>query len=354
MKAVPVGLALLISIIFAKSDIFWVDHSTKCTANYCDFVTPLNHVKDFVSSKDCVMYQTSRDNGDKLSKYKLFFSSEVRGGKHILLDRSQVFQVIIGFGGALTDSVALTLAKLDKEMQNLLLSNYYSENGIEYSTARVPMASSDFSLGVYSYCDVKGDYLLENFSVDIDRSSYTGRKLSLIKQVVSMFSNVVPQNETGQHTNQLKLFASPWAPPAWMTESNSTIYNPTLRDEPKVYQAWALYFSKFFNAYHKEGVTFWGVTTQNEPMGNTGAWQDLRFSATQMLHFIKHYLGPGLRSSHPHLKIIVLDDQRTHLPDWTSAMLKDKAALKFIDGNNHENVCVLHHAAQQQELCALS
>lgn len=34
------------------------------------------------------------------------------------------------------------------------------------------------------------------------------------------------------------------------------------------YQLWADYYVKFFEEYEKEGITFWGVTTQNEP--NTG------------------------------------------------------------------------------------
>lgn len=31
------------------------------------------------------------------------------------------------------------------------------------------------------------------------------------------------------------------------------------------YQVWANYFLKFFESYAKEGIQFWGVTTQNEP-----------------------------------------------------------------------------------------
>ena len=117
-----------------------------------------------------------------------------------------------------------------------------------------------------------------------------------------------------------------------MTQTNSTVKNPSLRDEPRVYQSWALYFSKFFAAYHAEGIDFWGVTTQNEPNGNTGAWQDLKYSATEMLNFVKGYLGPQLRSTHPEVKIMVLDDQRTHLPEWTETIFADEEAYEYIDG----------------------
>jgi O-glycosyl hydrolase len=32
-----------------------------------------------------------------------------------------------------------------------------------------------------------------------------------------------------------------------------------------MYQTWANYFVKFLDEYQNEGVTFWGVTTGNEP-----------------------------------------------------------------------------------------
>lgn len=32
-----------------------------------------------------------------------------------------------------------------------------------------------------------------------------------------------------------------------------------------LYQVWANYFVKFLDAYKEEGVTFWGITTGNEP-----------------------------------------------------------------------------------------
>ena len=341
INALTLSLGFFSLFSVASSEEYWVDYSTKCTLESCDSVIPLDFTKDFASPDSYVMYQTSQGNGDRLTKYQLFFSKEDAGVKHIVLDPEQQFQEIAGFGGALTDSAALTLAQLkDPALQDLLLSNYYSTSGIEYSLARIPMASCDFSLGVYSYCDVEDDYTLEHFSIDVDRSDYTGHKLSFIQRVLSM-SREAAQSPVASHTSPLKLFASPWAPPAWMTKTNSTTKNPSLRDEPKVYQAWALYFSKFFSAYHDEGIDFWGVTSQNEPNGNTGAWQDLKFSATQMLDFVRDYLGPQIRSTHPDVKLLVLDDQRTHLPEWTDTIFADEEAAQYIDGEGREEVTAL-------------
>lgn len=51
---------------------------------------------------------------------------------------------------------------------------------------------------------------------------HTGHKISFIQRVLEM-----SVKECGQ--GYLKLFASPWAPPAWMTQTNSTLKNPSLR-----------------------------------------------------------------------------------------------------------------------------
>ena len=326
---------ILSAVIYCLSHVkaeYWVDYSTKCSLDNCDEVTPLDPVRDFSSSSDYVIYQTSQGNGDRLRKYHYSFSSESVGDKYIELNPEQLYQEITGFGGALTDSAAITISKLSNpDLQDLLLSNYYSTSGIEYSIGRVPIASCDFSQGIYSYDDMENDYDLDNFSIDIDRTDYTGQKLSFIKRVLAM-TDAATKDPSASHTSPIKLFASPWAPPAWMTQTNSTVHNPSLRDEPQVYNAWALYFSKFFSAYHDEGIDFWGVTTQNEPNGNTGAWQDLKFSATEMLNFIKDYLGPQLRNTHPDIKIMVLDDQRTHLPEWTDTIFSDEDAYQYIDG----------------------
>ena len=61
--------------------------------------------------------------------------------------------------------------------------------------------------------------------------------------------------------------------------------NPTLK--PQYASAYADYIVKFFDAYQDEGVTFWGMTAQNEPAGNTGKWQDLKFTAATQRFYQK-------------------------------------------------------------------
>ena len=62
---------------------------------------------------------------------------------------------------------------------------------------------------------------------------------------------------------KLKLFASPWSPPAFMKSNGSMLKGGTL--VPAFRQPWANYYVKFVQAYEKAGVPVWGLSIQNEP-----------------------------------------------------------------------------------------
>ena len=202
----------------------------------CDTVASYSP-QELVDPNAVISYTTSQE-GSRLAKSSTTFSPTSNGGwQKIKLDPSTQYQTMVGFGGALTDAAAITISTLTEDMQNTLLNSYYSEEGLEYTLGRIPIASCDFSTEVYSYNETPEDFDLSDFSIAIDSSPTTGNKLNLIKSILNLSANPI------------SLFASPWAPPAWMTKSNSTIGNPSLRDEPEVKQSWALYFSKFFEAY---------------------------------------------------------------------------------------------------------
>lgn len=62
--------------------------------------------------------------------------------------------------------------------------------------------------------------------------------------------------------NKIQFFASAWTAPLWM-KSNGQYNNGPLFEE--MHQVWADYFVKFLDAYRKEGIVFWAITTGNEP-----------------------------------------------------------------------------------------
>ncbi|GLD99267.1 hypothetical protein PINS_up007985 [Pythium insidiosum] len=245
---------------------------------------------------------------------------------HFVVEPDVRFQTMLGFGGAFTDAAAINVNRLSSALQTRVLEAYFGNSGLEYSMGRVPIASCDFSESVYSYNDVEGDLAMEHFSIDVDRSPRSF-KLELIHRALRL------SRESGGR--ELRLFASSWAPPTWMTRENRT-ENCHLKGSPgdKYWKALALYYVKFIEAYEKEGVPIWGLTVQNEPVQpplELKKWQSLRLTADEERDFIKKDLGPLLKSKYPKIKLISNDDQKPDLMDRIS-VVDDPEAKKFIDG----------------------
>ena len=81
----------------------------------------------------------------------------------------ETYQIIIGFGGGMTESSAYALSKLNKEQREILLRKYYdSEYGIGYTLGRTHINSCDFSLKTYTYVK-EGDMTLDTFSLQHDK-----------------------------------------------------------------------------------------------------------------------------------------------------------------------------------------
>ncbi|KAG6602768.1 putative glycoside hydrolase family 30 protein beta-glucosidase/xylosidase [Phytophthora cinnamomi] len=201
---------------------------------------------------------------------------------------------MIGFGGAFTDAAAINVYKLSSTLQQMVLDQYFSETGLQYNLGRVPIGSTDFSTSVYSYNDVVDDFEMEHFSIAVDKSS-SSHKIDLIQRALKASSR-----------------------------------NPG----EEYWEALALYYSKFFDAYSDEGIDFWAMTVQNEPSSSilqTSEWQSLRLTTEQERDFVKLDLGPMMAKNHPDLKIIAGDDQKSGILDRL-APFEDADALKYISG----------------------
>jgi glucosylceramidase len=290
-----------------------------CTEQHCDSILPLPKA---LNGSQYVVYTSTKAGLRMQQTIGTVRNHSVKQNKRtIMVDEGTKYQKLLGFGNALTDAAILNYNKMNAATQTMLLEQYWGTNGTRFNVGRVPISSTDFSTHVYSYDDVPGDLALDHFSIDVDRDM---GKLDFIKKVLEL------------NTKNMSLFASSWAPPAWMTQQNRTTKNPTLKDGPTsaTAQSYAHYLVKFFEEYAAEGIHFWGLTAQNEPAGNTGAWQDLKFTPAQQRDFIKTCLGPSLRASAvtKDIHLMMLDDQRIHLPLWTKTILSDKDAAQYISG----------------------
>lgn len=81
--------------------------------------------------------------------------------------------------------------------------------------------------------------------------------------------------------------------------------------------------TRFLDEYAKHNVTFWAVTAQNEPLAGLFTPPQaptIAFTAAQQRDFIAQDLGPALARSSHRTQLLMLDDQRIHLPHWAKVV----------------------------------
>jgi len=262
--------------------------------------------------------QTSKDTSDRLTeKQSIAFTwdKDQQESQLINIYDDLEYQEIMGFGGAFTEAGAVTLDKLSKEKRDQIINAYFNPiTGIGYSVCRTHINSCDFSVGNYSYDEVSGDKNLDFFDIGHDKESL----IPFIKE-----ANAV-------NGSKLKIFASPWSPPAWMKTNLEMNRGGKLLDEYR--QTWADYFVKYIRGYAKLGIEIWGVTVQNEPKA-VQRWDSCVYSTEEERDFVKIFLGPTLeREGLGHVKIIIWDHNKERVYDRAKAMFDDLEAAKYIWG----------------------
>lgn len=263
------------------------------------------------TSLEVEVFETSA-SGNQLEKLTEFSSGENPVTLQLLPDKT--FQTITGFGGSFTEASAHLLNQLSKENRDRILEAYFGESGAKYSLTRTHMNSCDFSLSNYSYAPVAGDMDLEQFSIEEDRDD-----------IIPMIKDAMAISKEG-----FKIISSPWTAPPWMKDNNDWRGGKLL---PEYYDTWALFFSKYLDAYQAEGIDIWAFTVENEPLGNDGNWESMHFTPEEMTLFVEEHLGPKLETDGKgDVKILGYDQNREHLKEWVDVMFEDEASSKYFDG----------------------
>ena len=255
--------------------------------------------------------------------------SEPPTEKAIEVDTSRKYQEILGFGGAFTEASAINWRRLSKEDQDKVINLYFNsaeKGGHGYTIGRVPMDSCDFSPASYSFDDEAGDTKLDKFDMSVKHDVEVG----MIPMIQAAQKLIEARGE------KLALYASPWSPPAWMKLPVGGKQNMTLSATPNclmpsMQRTWAKYFSKFIEAYRKQGINMWGVTVQNEPEAAVG-WEACLYTPQFMATFVRDHLGPVLEEEQPGVKIIGFDHNKDHVLMWAKELYADKEAAKYFAG----------------------
>lgn len=261
-------------------------------------------------SLDMKVFETSAA-GNKLTQVEEF--SVVDAVSRLTIKPTETFQTITGFGGSFTEASAYLLNQISPVNRKKIIDAYFGDEGARYSLTRTHMNSCDFSLGHYSYAPVEDDINLTSFSIDEDRDD-----------LIPMIKDAMVASTDG-----FRIIASPWTAPPWMKDNKDWRGGKLL---PAYRQAWATFFSRYITAYKKEGVDIWGVTVENEPLGNDSNWESMHFTPQEMTDFVVDYLGPELRKNHPAVKLLGYDQNREHLQEWVDVMYADDASSQYFDG----------------------
>jgi len=257
------------------------------------------------------VYETSA-NGNSLKKITAF--SESKNLAILTLNPNEKFQTITGFGGSFTEASASLLNRLSAANRKKILEAYFGENGANYSLTRTHIASCDFSLSNYTYAKVENDKLLENFTIEDDKSD-----------LIPMILEAKAISKEG-----FNIIASPWTAPPWMKDNKKYVGGKLL---PEFNDSFALYFSKYLEAYKKEGINIWGVTVINEPHGNGNNWESTLFSPKEMTDFVQNHLGPKLeKDGWAEVKILGYDQNRAGIKEWVDVMYENGITSQYYDG----------------------
>jgi len=302
----------------------------------CFYSNTYGQKSDYVQAK---VYMTAESTSQLLSdhNYRALEQLEQPDENYptIFIDLDKTFQTIEGFGGAFTDATAVIFSQLSKEQKaDFIKAHFDPVEGNGYTLCRTTIHSCDYSDEMYTYDDVKGDKELKHFSIDHDRKN----RLPLIQMALKAAQG------------NIKIFASPWSPPAWMKTNDDMLYGGKLK--PEYFQTWADYFVKYVKAYDKEGIPIWGLTVQNEPMA-VQVWESCIFTAEEEKDFVRDYLGPTLeKNGLANLKLMIWDHNRGIMYQRAQVAYNDPEASKYIwgmgfhwyVGDHFDNVRMVHDA----------
>lgn len=267
---------------------------------------------------------------EEVTQVPFVYSEAKPSSNYVLVFPESVGQTMLGLGGAMTESAAYNISKLSASQQAMIYEAYYGESGAKYALTRSSIGSADFSLRSYSYDDSsKADPQLTQFSIEKD------------------YDYIIPAIKMIQRYNpNVKFFAAPWAPPAWMKKSgkrqggmstgglnlvNNAMYS-------KYYESYANYLVKYCQEYAKAGIPVYCLSMQNESQNNP-KWECCTWTTTAAKTLIGNYLGPALEKNGINTKLVIWDWDKGNdtmhkdgMIKYSTNVLADAKVRKYVDG----------------------
>lgn len=233
-----------------------------------------------------------------------------------------------GFGGCFNELSQIALLELDEEKRNQVYDILFSKeaNQLNFDFCRIPIGASDYAEFWYSHNENDGDYAMENFSIQRDQKY------------------LLPYIKEAQKRNpEMKFFASPWSPPAWMKYPKAHNFGTLVQTDENL-KAYALYLCLFIEAYAKEGIEISQLHIQNEPMSSQ-KFPSCIWTGEEFANFIGNYIGPMFihREIKTEIWLGTLNGPETDFrspytryDQYANLVLHDEKAYKYIQGISYQ------------------
>jgi glucosylceramidase len=232
----------------------------------------------------------------------------------INLDPKTIFQTIDGFGGCFNELGWEALQAIPVDRSEAALRELFSPEGANFTLGRAPIGANDFSLGWYSLNETPGDYEMKDFSIERNRQAL----IPYIKAAM-------------KYQPKLGIWASPWCPPSWMT-TNGRYRQGNIKADPQTFAAYALYFSKFVQAWHAEGINLYAIHPQNEPLLNDNLYPQCKWTGAEINTFVRDHLLPQLKRDHVKVEVWLGTLVNDNVADYVEPVLGDPKTAAGITG----------------------
>ena len=236
----------------------------------------------------------------------------------IEIDTSKTAQTIEGFGTCFNELGWTSLNLLSGSDRESILNEMFTPGaGANFRICRMPVGANDFSIDWYSYNETEGDFEMKNFSIDNDKET------------------LIPFIHTAKQFNpDIRIWASPWCPPSWMKYNKHYAARQggegtdMFIQEDKYMEAYALYFSKFIDAYRAEDIDIFAVMPQNE-FNSAQIFPSCCWTAKGLANFVGKYLGPAMEAKGVDVMFGTMERPNVALVD---TILQDKDCSRYIKG----------------------
>ncbi len=295
----------------------------------------LQSLSGIFAQKVEIIYSTAENRWEEVKKKDIMLG-KLQSQSDITIYPENSKQLVDGIGGSFNELGWTALSVLSKEKKQEVINAIFSPQGCHFSMCRMPLGASDYALSYYSSNDVPEDFAMRDFNIDRD-------KFILIPYI----------KEALKVRPDLSIWASPWSPPAWMKVNehyamrsgefgNAKHGNKMLEDaqilnnatafkmQERYLRAYALYFSKFVQAYREEGVNLFAIQPQNE-VAYQPNWPSCTWRPEDMAYFIGEFLGPQFEQDNLNAEIW-LGTINAGNPQYVRTILNHKSASKYIKG----------------------